>query len=156
MKQSVIAAALLFVAGCSTGPVSFTGLSPDVSDALYACALRQVNQMGYTVTNTDRDAGFITGEKQTSGLGTALLTGQQYHDLLTVSVFDGSDGKRTMRVTAGQTQQSAVGFGAASRTQVAPKDSGKRDAMSILTACAPEGAAQQTAALMNSATMTAE
>lgn len=144
MKAPMLLVALL--AGCTNGPISYAGLSPDTGDALYSCALRQVNQLGYTVVNTDREAGFITGEKRTSGMGTAILTGQNYSSQVTISVFDAENGRRTMRVTAGQTSESALGFGAASRTVIAPSDTGKADAMTILTACAPEGAAQQASA----------
>lgn len=142
--RAAILGVVVVLGGCVTAPVSFTGLSPDSQDAMFSCALRRVNELGYTVTNTDRDAALITGTKQTSGFGTALLTGSNYHEQLTVSVYEGADGRRTMRVTAAQVQEDAEGLGRGSRSSSAPGDIGKADAMAVLTSCAPEGAAQQT------------
>jgi hypothetical protein len=118
--------------------MSYFASSPTPQDGLYTCALRKVNELGYTVTNTNKDAGFITAEHQTSsGLGEAL-SGRKYHDVLTVSIFDeATGGTRRLRVTAAQTQQTAQLFGRASETGIAPSDKAKADANALLAACAP-------------------
>jgi len=140
--------ALVLAAACSTSPISYTASTPTPQDGAYSCALRKVNELGFTVVNTDRQGGFITAEKQTSGLGTALLTGRKYTDALTVSIFDGADAQsRTIRVTAAQVTENAMGFGAASKTGIKPSPTGIKAAQEVLTACAPGSApVQQTSA----------
>ncbi len=129
-----ILSSVLVCAACATAPVSYLAPAPNDGDP-YACALRSFNELGFAVANADREAGFITGERQTSGLGTAILTGKTYFDHITISIFDDSDGGRTMRVTAGSANQSAIGFGNASRTLQAPQASAKEAANAILEAC---------------------
>ena len=93
----------LILAGCATAPVSYLVAAPQPSDAAYACALRKVNELGYTVTNSNKEAGFISADKQTSGLGTKIWSGAEYHDQLTVSVYgDSASGGRKIRATAGR------------------------------------------------------
>lgn len=147
MKSTRLAAAglsLVALVGCSTSPISYFASSPTPQAGLYTCALRKVNELGYTVTNTNREAGFITAEHQTSsGFGEAL-TGRKYHDILTISIFDEASGaSRRIRVTAAQTQQTAVLFGRASETGIAPTDKAKADANAILSECAPGGKISQ-------------
>jgi hypothetical protein len=129
------------VACTPTSPISYLANTPTPQDATYTCALRKVNELGYTVVNTDRQAGFINATKQTSGMAMAVLANAKYNDVLTVSIYDATDGDaRTLRVTAGQTQERAMGFGAGagSATGVAPSQSGIADAKSVLATCAPD------------------
>lgn len=120
---------------CNAGPVSYLVATPAPSETAYACALRKLNELGYTVTNANKEAGFIAGDKQTSGIGTQLLTGQQYHDQLTVSIFDAAAGAgRKIRATSGKIAQSSNIFGS-SQKGVAPSDKGKADANDLLLAC---------------------
>lgn len=149
MKRTLLVlCAALGASACATAPVSFTSPTPASQDDAYSCALRKINEMGFTVANTDRQAGFITAEKQTSGLGTALLTGKKYQDQLTVSIFDNAgSASRTIRVTAAQTNENAIAFGSASRTGVAPSDTGKKAAQELLTVCAPNAEATQQTSL---------
>lgn len=124
----------LLAAACVTAPVSFSSPTPRPAEDAYACALRKVNELGYTVTNTSRESGFISGTKQTSGLGTQLLTGSQYHDQLTVSVFSAGDTSRTIRVTAGRLDANTNAL-ATRTTAVAPTEKGKTDAKAVLESC---------------------
>ncbi len=129
--------------GCATGPVSFVSLTPRLAGDTYSCALRKVNELGYTVSNTNKDAGFITGTKQTSGLGTMILTGSQFHDQLTVSIFDAPGGNgRSIRATAGRVDQKSNVFGTSS-TATAPTTAGKADANALLRACSDGTITQQ-------------
>jgi hypothetical protein len=91
--------------------------------------------LGYTVSNTNKDAGFIAGTKQTSGLGTKLFLGSEYHDQLTVSIFDATGGtSRTIRVTAGRTDLKGNLFGTqANATE--PTAAGIADANALLQSC---------------------
>ena len=122
------------VSACATAPISYTSATPRPLDDAYTCALRKINELGYTVSNASKDAGFIAGTKQTSGLGTQILTGSQYHDQLTISIFESGDGARTIRATAGRVDQKTSLFGT-SATGVAPTDKGTGDANAVLTAC---------------------
>ncbi len=128
--------------GCSTKPISYLTTTPRPAEDAYACALRMVNQLGYTVTNTSAAAGFIAGTKQTSGLGTRILTGSEYHDQLTVSVFGDEDGGRRIRVTAGRIDQNSNLFGTSTKS-MKPSDSGKNDATTLLGECGSGAVTEQ-------------
>lgn len=148
MRRSILTLSTLALAACSTSPESFLSITPDPIDDAYTCALRQVNGLGYTVQNADRDAGFITAEKKASGLGTAILTGKEYYDVVTVSIFDSSDTERTIRVTAARAEQGAVNlFGDASRSSgQKPSDEGRADARKVLDICGDGPVVQQVSA----------
>jgi hypothetical protein len=141
VKALALVSSVLLVEACSSAPVSFSSTTPQPLEAAYGCALRKVNQLGYTVTNTNKDGGFINAEKQTSsGLG-EFLTSKKYHDVVTVAIFDDGTGGRTMRVTAAGSEQRTGLFSSASKGDKAPSKDGKADANAILSACA-QGAAQ--------------
>ena len=117
-------------------PVSFTAAAPQPALTSYDCALRKINELQYTVTNTNREAGFIQADRQTSGLGTKLWTGSEYHDQLTVSVFgDSASGGRKMRVTAGGSNQRTGAFGMTSNQTKSPSEEAKAAANEILRTC---------------------
>lgn len=135
-QRLVMLGFVLFCTACATAPVSYHGsLGAGPQDA-YSCAMQQLNMLGYTVEDADRDAGFIRGRKQTSGLGTVLFTGKNYHDVLTVAVFqDPSTKESTLRVTAAQVQEQALGLFGGNEQGMAPSDSGKGDATNLLSRC---------------------
>lgn len=138
MRTAISAISMVALVDCSSSPISYFASSPIPQDGLYTCALRKVNELGYTVTNTNKEAGFITAERQTSSGFSEVVTGRKYHDVLTISIFDeASGGSRRLRVTAAQTQQTAQLFGRASETGVAPSDKAKADSNDLLAACAP-------------------
>lgn len=140
---------LPLLTGCATAPISYLAATPKPAPDAYSCALAKVNELGYTITNTNKEAGFITGTKQTTGLGTQILTGSKYHDQLTVSIFDDGSGGRRIRVTSGQTQERSNLLGTSS-SGVAPSEKGKADANAVLQACG-EGPITQQASLRFSA-----
>ena len=148
---SLVTAIAVVLSGCATAPISFLSSTPRPLDDAYSCALRKVNELGYTVSNTNKDAGFITGTKQTSGLGTKLLTGSEYHDQLTVSIFDDSAaGGRRIRVTAGRVDQKSNLFGTSTHA-IQPSTAGIGDANTVLTACGSGPVTQQSDMVLESA-----
>jgi hypothetical protein len=63
-------ATLVILGACAGAPRSFVAPTPRETGDAYASALSKVNELGYTVTNTSKEAGFIQATKQTSGFGT--------------------------------------------------------------------------------------
>lgn len=125
------------VLGCSSAPISYSSNTPTPLDGTYACALSKINELGYTLSNTNKDAGFIQAARHTSsGLGEAL-SGKKTFDQLTVSIFDAPGGGKTLRVTAATAEQSSGLFGKSSEAGTAPSGTAKAHAAAILTACAP-------------------
>jgi hypothetical protein len=137
MRRSVSMLVLIAVSACGkSGPVSYLSTTPAPTPDAYACALRKINELGYTVTNTSREAGFISGEKSTTGSLKRALTGSQYASILTVSIFDDPATKaRKIRATAGQSRERS-NLLTTSKSTEAPSDLGIADANSLLTACA--------------------
>lgn len=136
--------AIILLTGCSAAPVSFHGIAPPGKDDAYQCAVAQLNILGYTIEAGNSDAGFVRGRKQTSGLGTQLLTGNAYHDILTATAFDNpGTGETNLRVVASRVADHDISIlGGLSDEQpaegvetIAPSDSGKADARVLLAGC---------------------
>jgi histidinol-phosphate/aromatic aminotransferase/cobyric acid decarboxylase-like protein len=136
------------LAACaSIAPVSFVTTSLAPSDASFACVSRKLNEIGYTVTNASKDAGFITAEHQTSGLATAVLLNRKYRDVITLSIFDDAGGAtRKIRATVGQSEEAAGLFGNASKSTMKPSDQGVADGKAILSACGTGAITERTSA----------
>lgn len=134
-RRLVLFFVCLFAGACKTAPISYFAATPQPAGDAYTCALRKLNELGYTISNTNKEAGFITGDKQTSGLGTRLFTGSQYTSVLTVSIFDApsTEGRR-IRVTAAQVRERSNLF-ATSKNAEKPSDVGIADANAVLEAC---------------------
>ncbi len=96
MLRKFIPCLVLTAAACvpPSGPVAYVAPAPATGEGAFACAYRTINEMGFTVTNADRDAGFIAAEKY-------VRSGVTYHDALSVAIFQatGASGQ-TLRVTA--------------------------------------------------------
>lgn len=134
-RRHLFLLAMALLAACQGGPVSYLVATPQPVESAYACALRKVNQLGYVVTNTNKEAGFITADKQTTGAFVAALSGQRYHDQITISVFEAGEGKaRQIRATSARVKESVTLIGT-QQQGVGPSDSGKQDANDILLAC---------------------
>lgn len=133
----------VLAAACSSAPVSYLGVAPPGRDTAYDCAVAQLNIMGYTVEDGNKDTGFARGRKQTSGLGTQLFTGNTHHDVLTTSVFDNpATGETNLRVTVTRIadKDASVGWTANEGPEegenvLAPSDTGKADAQALLQNC---------------------
>ncbi|MDE2982507.1 MAG: hypothetical protein OXU74_15060 [Gemmatimonadota bacterium] len=144
MTRSIGLGAVILLTGCSTAPVSFHGVAPPGKDDAYECAVAQLNILGYTIEDGNKDTGFVRGRKQTSGLGTQLLTGNAYHDILTATAFDNpGTGETNLRVVASRVADHDISIlGGLSDEQpaegvetIAPSDSGKADARVLLAGC---------------------
>ena len=146
MRKHAAFLAVLAVA-CSSAPVNYLGVAPPGRDTAYQCAVAQLNLMGYTIEDGNKDTGFVRGRKQTSGLGTQLFTGNTHHDVLTASAFDNpATGETHLKVTVTRIadQDAAVGWtGDAGPEEgedvLAPSDTGKADAQSLLSNCGVSG-----------------
>lgn len=142
MKKSLLFAAAAMSA-CSSAPVSYHGVAPPGRETAFQCAVAQLNILGYTIEDGNSDTGFVRGRKQTSGLGTQIITGNTYHDVLTATTFDNpATGETNLRVVATRIAEQDVGLlGALSdepaqgEDVIAPSDSGKGDARVLLASC---------------------
>ena len=142
-KKIATACALLMAAACSSAPLSYFGVAPPGRLDAYQCAVAQLNLLGYTIEDGNADAGFVRGRRQSSGLGTQILTGNTYHDVLTASAFDDpSTGETNLRVVASRIADQDVGLlaglsdePAQGQDVLAPSDGGKADAQNLLVRC---------------------
>jgi hypothetical protein len=133
MKISFTVLTLALLAGCVHGPTSYHSLTPATSDVAYNCALRRVNELGYTVTETNKESGFIVGDKQTS-TWTEGITGRRHFDRLTVSIYAADTAWRAVRVTAASMQERTRAF-SGSLSPTSTRDQVKADATAVVTAC---------------------
>lgn len=144
MKR-LIAFVALAATGCvSSAPVEFSGVAPPGRDTAYQCAVAQLNIMGYTIEDGNADVGFVRGRKQTSGIGTQIVTGNTYHDLLTANAYDvPATGETHLRVVASRIAEhdvALVGILAGDEPEqgediIGPSDTGKSDARALLANC---------------------
>jgi hypothetical protein len=142
MRRLITLFALVTAVACGkSGPISFLATTPSPAPDAYTCSLRKINELGYTVTNTNREAGFITGEKSTTGTFTRAMTGSQYASILTVSIFDDA-AARKIRVSAGQSRERSNLFTTSKSTEP-PSDVGVADAKALLNACGQGEITQQ-------------
>ncbi len=144
MKR-LIAFLAIAATGCvSSAPVSFSGVAPPGRETAYQCAMAQLNIMGYTIEDGNADVGFVRGRKQTSGIGTQILTGNTYHDQLVAAAFDvPASGETHLRVTVSRIADQDVSLiGALAEDEpeqgediIGPSESGKSDARLLLANC---------------------
>jgi len=128
---------------CSSAPVNYLGVAPPGRETAYECAVAQLNIMGYTVEDGNKDTGFVRGRKQTSGLGTQLFTGNTHHDVLTAATFDNpATGETNIKVTVTRIadKDASAGWTANEGPEegegvLAPSETGKADAQTLLTNC---------------------
>lgn len=144
MKRFIALVAVAATGCVSSAPVSFSGIAPPGRDTAYQCAFAQLNIMGYNIEDGNADTGFVRGRKQTSGIGTQIVTGNTYHDLLTATAFDNpATGETNLRVVASRIAEhdvSLVGALAGDEPEqgediIGPSESGKADARSLLANC---------------------
>jgi hypothetical protein len=136
MRKLIALATFATAAACSTSPQSYVVTTPQPVDAAFGCATRQINQMGYTISNTNSAGGLIVAERQSSGLATRFLTGTTSRDQLTVSIFDGATpGTRQIRVTAAETSEHTNLITTGHQGASKPSDKAVADANALLLAC---------------------
>ena len=132
----------LLAAACSSAPVQYYGVAPPGKDTAYECAVAQLNIMGYTIEEATEGI-VVKGRKQTSGLGLQLFTGNTHHDVLTATAYDNPQtGETSIRITVTRIadQDAAAGFTANEGPEqgedvLAPSDTGKSDAQTLLQNC---------------------
>jgi hypothetical protein len=144
MRSPSIAVLLCSVSACATSPISFLVASPQPADAVFACALRKVNELGYTVTNSNKDAGFIAAQKDRSNAVAKFLSNEEKEDQLTISIFSAADGKRQLRATAGSSKKRSTIFSQQTSTE-APSKEGIGAANDLLLACGEGVVSRQSA-----------
>lgn len=143
MKKLIVLLAIAIVGCQSSAPMSFEGVAPPGRETAYQCAVAQLNIMGYNIEDGNADAGFVRGRKQTSGIGTQILTGNTYNDVLTASAFDNpATGSTHLRVVASRIVDQDVSLLGAltdepeqGEDQIAPSESGMSDARTLLSNC---------------------
>jgi hypothetical protein len=132
----VMTASLALIAGCAAHPISFNSVTPATGDSSYDCVLRKVNELGYTVTATNRQGRFISAAREFHKSATQAFTRQRYYDRLTVSIVDADSASRKIRITTeGTLERDNALAGQTSRAK-APTERVQADASAILTACA--------------------
>ncbi len=141
MKKSILFLIIATAACRSSAPVSFQGVAPPGREAAYQCAVAQLNIMGYAIQDGNADAGYVLGRKQTSGIGTQIITGNTYHDVLRAQVFDNA-GNTNLRVEASRIVDQDVSLVGGftdepeqGEDRIAPSESGMSDARALLSNC---------------------
>ena len=138
MKTIAVLLVFVLVTGCNTKPVSFSSPMLLPQEAAFNCAFKQVNELGYTVTNADKGAGYLTAEKQTRSHSLGDLGSNTHHDRLTVSIYASDSATRTTRVIAASDREehSLVMVRTAGAK---PSDQVRKDAGVLLDACVKAG-----------------
>ncbi len=143
MKRFIAFVAIATTGCVSSAPVSFFGVAPPGRETAYQCAFAQLNIMGYNIEDGNADTGYVRGRKQTSGIGTQIITGNTYHDVLTATAFDNpATGETNLRVVASRIADHDVALLGALTDEpeqgedvIGPSDSGKNDARALLANC---------------------
>ncbi len=131
---AVLTVALL--AGCAAHSISYNSLTPASGDASYDCVVRKVNDLGYTVTTTNREARYLTAAREFHKSATQAFTRQRYYDRLTVSIVDADSTSRKIRITIEGAVDNEHTFTATTSRAKAPTERAQTDVIAILTACA--------------------
>ncbi|MYI07262.1 MAG: hypothetical protein F4059_08115 [Gemmatimonadetes bacterium] len=143
MKKLILFLIIAAAACRSSAPVSFQGVAPPGREAAYQCALAQLNIMSYDIQDGNADAGYVVGRKQTSGIGTQIITGNTYHDVLRAQVYDDTNtGNTHLRVVASRIVDQDVSLLGGltdepeqGEDRIAPSESGMSDARALLSNC---------------------
>jgi hypothetical protein len=130
--------------GCSSPPVSYLVSTKATPETAFACALREVNELGYTVTNTNKEAGFIAATKETTPGFNRFLGNAETHDQLTISIYGDSASGRHIRATAGSVKKTTALLGQSTNGQ-SPSKEGVFAATEVLRTCGEGIVIKQTA-----------
>jgi hypothetical protein len=139
MRTTTASLLLLASAACATlpstpAPPSRT-VAPGSAGEAFACAMRQVNELGYVVADADREAGFIRADRDRTGWGDAFLGGVEKFDQLTVTVYPREDGRTLVRVVSGAYEVQARGDNAGARVSGIATEQAGADVQTILQKC---------------------
>jgi hypothetical protein len=147
MRTTAPLLALALLAGCA-GVRSYSRPTSTPLTTTYACAARQLRDLGYSVEIADSIGGLaqarreITGLVETARRGAAVATkvitaglaggGRTRYDELTVFIYNrGYPQGNTLEVTAGM-----LTVAGDQEERSSPTDDAKRDAKKLLAACA--------------------
>jgi hypothetical protein len=122
---AVTAAAACGLAHSVGGPVAAA------PDATFSCAQSAINSLGFTVTRSQPETGFLQAERSAPVAGASSST-ERYFTSLVVSVYT-KDGQTQLFVTASREKQE--GNGPRSSSGVFVSDSDKVAADSVVHAC---------------------
>jgi hypothetical protein len=140
--------ALVLLAGCS-GARSFTRGTPFPLPEAFACASRQLEEMGYEIVLADTLGGMLQGHREITGIReTARRGAAAATEMLTVGL---AGGKRTRfdeltvfvytrRYPQGPTIETTAGMLITAddlREQSSPTDLARGDARRLMDRCAP-------------------
>jgi hypothetical protein len=147
MRKPLILISLLLLAACG-GVRSYTRPTVGPLPDAYACAVRKLQEMGYTLTLQDSVGGLVQGRREITGIVEAARRGAaKATEVVTVGLAGGSR-KRYDELTIfvylrqypqGNTVESTAGLLTVSgqtEDRGAPTDDAKRDAKRLLSACA--------------------
>ena len=97
--------ALVALTGCAAGPAVYHTSTPNTADETYVCALRQINELGYTVTTADKESARIVGQRQFHNNSLPGIGGNAKRDEINVAIYPDSGGRRRkLRITASTEQ----------------------------------------------------
>jgi hypothetical protein len=130
-RYRAFAIATAVVAGACGLAHSVGGPVAAAPDAAFACAHRVITSLGFTVTRSQPETGFLQAERSAPVVGASSST-ESYFTNLVVSVYT-KDGQTQLIVTASRDKQE--GSGPRSSTGVFLTDSDKQVADSVVHAC---------------------
>lgn len=152
MQLMMVLSAVIGAGACAGGPSSYVVAAPQPQDAAFACALAKVNELGYTVENSNKESGLIVATKDRTTGAARFLTNRQNHDHLTISIFDATgNGGRKIRATIGSITKTATLLSSSSRED-GPSKEGVDAANQILLACGQGAVSMQTSSTLTSFT----
>lgn len=137
--RTTAASLLLLAAACAPLPTTPSppsrALAPGSAGEAFACAMRQVNELGYVVADADREAGFIRADRDRTSLGEAMLGGTESYDQLTLTVYPREDGRTLLRVVPGGYEVEQRGDNKGARVSRVGSDRAYADVQAILLGC---------------------
>jgi hypothetical protein len=139
---------LLLIAACSA-PRSYTRATPYPLADAFSCALRQLQEMEYTVVLADTVGGLLQGQREITGIRESARRGAAVATEVITAGLAGGKRTRFDELTVfvysrlypqGNTLEAAAGLltvGGDDRIRVRPTDAAREDARSIADQCAP-------------------
>jgi hypothetical protein len=100
--------------------------------------MQQVNELGYTVANANKESGLIKAQKESSGVIDEAITGTHNFRVLSITIFEEADSENTqMRITASQREEGILSgaFGGGEESGNAPDEETEKAAKQILETC---------------------
>lgn len=148
MNRKPIPILLLATLAACAGPRSFSRATVSPLPDAFACAARELGEMGYTLALVDSIGGVVQGQREITGIREAARRGAaSATEVITVGLAGGpSDRFDELTVTVymrnyphGNTIEATAGLLTVTdkaREQSSPTDDAKRDARALIAACA--------------------